>query len=155
MKNNVNVSVKAAALKKDGYFFDHSINTLYVTKAFSKKASDPMGSECAMILRLRAIFPELVIEIAEAAKTKSTALTYDLMMKYIARTPNALDTLKELERVRLMSKCQKSPYKFVRTWFEEKFPNYDKMLQFDENGEVIWNTKSKDNVIEMPKAANQ
>ena len=155
MKNNVNVSVKAAALKKDGYFFDHSINTLYVTKAFSKKASDPMGSECAMILRLRAIFPELVIEIAEAAKTKSAALTYDLMMKYIARTPNALESLKELERVRLMSKCQKSPYKFVRTWFEEKFPNYDKMLQFDENGEVIWNTKSEDKVIEMPKAANQ
>ena len=155
MKNNVNVSVKAAALKKDGYFFDHSINTLYVTKTFSKKASDPMGSECAMILRLRAIFPELVIEIAEAAKTKSAALTYDLMMKYIARTPNALESLKELERVRLMSKCQKSPYKFVRTWFEEKFPNYDKMLQFDENGEVIWNTKSEDNVIEMPKAANQ
>lgn len=155
MKNNVNVSVKAAALKKDGYFFDHSINTLYVTKAFSKKASDPMGSECAMILRLRAIFPELVIEIAEVAKTKSAALTYDLMMKYIARTPNALESLKELERVRLMSKCQKSPYKFVRTWFEEKFPNYDKMLQFDENGEVIWNTKSEDKVIEMPKAANQ
>ena len=155
MKNNVNVSVKAAALKKDGYFFDHSINTLYVTKAFSKKASDPMGSECAMILRLRAIFPELVIEIAEATKTKSAALTYDLMMKYIARTPNALESLKELERVRLMSKCQKSPYKFVRTWFEEKFLNYDKMLQFDENGEVIWNTKSEDNVIEMPMAANQ
>ena len=155
MKKNVNVSVKAAALKKDGYFFDHSINTLYVTKAFSKKASDPMGSECSMILRLRAIFPELVIEIAEAAKTKSAALTYDLMMKYIARTPNALESLKELERVRLMSKCQKSPYKFVRTWFEEKFPNYDKMLQFDENGEAIWNTKSEDNVIEMPKAANQ
>lgn len=155
MKKNVNVSVKAAALKKDGYFFDHSINTLYVTKAFSKKASDPMGSECAMILRLRTIFPELVIEIAEAAKTKSAALTYDLMMKYIARTPNALESLKELERVRLMSKCQKSPYKFVRTWFEEKFPNYDKMLQFDENGEVIWNAKSEDKVIEMPKAANQ
>ena len=155
MKKNVNVSVKAAALKKDGYFFDHSVNTLYVTKAFNKKASDPMSNECAMILRLRAMFSELAIELTEASKTKSTALTYDLMMKYIARTPNALESLKELERIRLMSKCQKSPYKFVRTWFEEKFPNYDKMLQFDENGEVIWNTKSEDNVIEMPKAANQ
>lgn len=155
MKKNENVSVKTTAMKKDGCFFDHNTNTLYVTKAFNKKASDPMGNECAMILRLRAMFPELKVAVEDISKTKSAVLTYDLMMKYIARTPNALESLKELERVRLMSKCQKSPYKFVRTWFEEKFPNYDKMLQFDENGEVIWNTKSEDNVIEMPKAANQ
>ena len=79
--------------------------------------------------------------------------SYDLMMKYIARTPNALESLKELERVRLMSKCQKSPYKYVCKWFEAKFPNYGKMVSFDEKGELVWKKEEDNKLVELLKAS--
>ena len=151
-----------SALKKDNYYFDYNTNTLYVTKAFDKKASQYNSAECNIIMSLRQMFSNLTIQIAEAPKrtSKSTdkeikkPLTYDLMLKYIVRMPNALDLVKEYENVKLMSKCQKSPYQYVCKWFEKKFPNYSKLLKFDENGNVIWKTESENTVTELPKAAN-
>lgn len=149
----------ASALKKDNYYFDFNTNTLYMTKAFDKKASQYNSAECNIIISLRQMFSNLTIQIAEASKAKSNALSYDLMLKYIVRMPNARDLLKEYENVRLMSKCQKSPYKYVCKWFEEKFPNYGKMLNFNEKGELVWkkeeedSTKSEDKVVELPNAS--
>lgn len=148
-----------SALKKDNYYFDYNTNTLYVTKAFDKKASQYNSAECNTIMSLRQMFPNLTVKLAEAPKAKSKTLSYDLMLKYIVRMPNARDLLKEYENVRLMSKCQKSPYKYVCKWFEEKFPNYGKMVSFDEKGELIWkkeeedSAKSEDKVVELPKAS--
>ena len=108
----------------------------------------------------RQMFPNLSVKLAEAPKAKSNALSYDLMLKYIVRMPNARDLLKEYENVRLMSKCQKSPYKYVCKWFEVKFPNYGKMLNFDEKGELIWKKEEDDKAnriektMELFKAAN-
>ena len=153
------MTIMESALKKDNYYFDYNTNTLYVTKAFDKKASQYNSAECNTIMSLRQMFPNLTVQIAEAPKAKSKTLSYDLMLKYIVRMPNARDLLKEYENVRLMSKCQKSPYKYVCKWFEEKFPNYGKMVSFDEKGELIWkkeeedSTKSEDKVVELPKAS--
>ena len=148
-----------SALKKDNYYFDYNTNTLYVTKAFDKKASQYNSAECNIIMSLRQMFSNLTIKIAEAPKAKSNALSYDLMLKYIVRMPNALVLLKEYENVRLMSKCQKSPYRYVCNWFEETFPKYDKMLTFDEKGNLVWkkeekdSAKSEDKVVELSSAS--
>lgn len=153
------MTIMESALKKDNYYFDCNTNTLYVTKAFDKKASQYNSVECNTIMSLRQMFSNLTIQIAEAPKAKSKTLSYDLMLKYIVRMPNARDLLKEYENVRLMSKCQKSPYKYVCKWFEAKFPNYGKMVSFDEKGELIWkkeeedSTKSEDKVVELSSAS--
>ena len=165
------MTIMESALKKDNYYFDYNTNTLYVTKAFDRKASQYNSAECNTIMSLRQMFPNLTVQIAEAPKSskkntnKSNSketnklLPYDLMLKYIVRMPNALDLLKEYENVRLMSKCQKSPYKYVCKWFEAKFPNYGKMLTFDEEGNLVWkkeeedSAKSEEKVVELPKAS--
>ena len=158
----------ASALKKDNYYFDFNTNTLYMTKAFDKKASQYNSAECNTIMSLRQMFSNLTIQIAEAPKSNKKSsnketnkhLSYDLMFKYIVRMPNALVLLKEYENVRLMSKCQKSPYKYVCNWFEVKFPNYGKMLNFDEKGERVWKKEEEDKAnriektMELFKAAN-
>ena len=156
-----------SALKKDNYYFDYNTNTLYVTKAFDKKASQYNSAECNNIMSLRQMFSNLTIQIAEAPKSNKKSsnketnkhLSYDLMLKYIVRMPNALVLLKEYENVRLMSKCQKSPYKYVCNWFEETFPKYDKMLTFDEKGNLVWKKEEKDSakredkVVELSNAS--
>ena len=95
-----------------------------------------------------------VLAAAGREAEKSNALSYDLMLKYIVRMPNARDLLKEYENVRLMSKCQKSPYKYVCKWFEAKFPNYGKMVSFNEKGELVWKKEEDDNkLVELLKAS--
>ena len=145
------MTIMESALKKDNYYFDYNTNTLYVTKAFDKKASQYNSAECNIIMSLRQMFSNVTIQIAEASKAKSNALSYDLMLKYIVRMPNALDLLKEYENVRLMSKCQKSPYKYVCKWFEAKFPNSGKMVSFDEKGELIWKKEEDDKAKRIEK----
>ena len=145
------MTIMESALKKDNYYFDYNTNTLYVTKAFDKKASQYNSAECNTIMSLRQMFPNLTVQIAEAPKAKSKTLSYDLMLKYIVRMPNALDLLKEYENVRLMSKCQKSPYKYVCKWFEKTFPNYGKMVSFDEKGELVWKKEEADKAKRIEK----
>lgn len=151
-----------SALKKNGYYFDFDTKVLTVTKEFAEKASDIDSVECAKFLDLRNRIPGVIMRVRET-KSGKKKLTYPLMLKYIARMPNGVELVQEYERVKLMSKCQKSPYKFVTNWFEAKFPNYDKFLTFDEEGNVNWaavlkkedteEVKSADNVVEMPMAA--
>ena len=151
-----------SALKKNGYYFDFDTKVLTVTKEFAEKASDIDSVECTKFLDLRNRIPGVVMKVRET-KAGKKKLTYPLMLKYIARMPNGVELVQEYERVKLMSKCQKSPYKYVTNWFEAKFPNYDKALIFDEQGNVDWaavmkkedaeDPKSEGNVVEMPKAA--
>ena len=151
-----------SALKKNGYYFDFDNKVLTVTKEFAEKAGDIDSRECKMFLNLRSRFSGVTMKVRET-KSGKKKLTYSLMLKYIVRMPNAVELVKEYECVKLMSKCQKSPYKYVTDWFEKKFENYDKFLTFDEEGNVDWTAvlkkeeteeaKSEDNVVEMPMAA--
>ena len=150
-----------SALKKNGYYFDFDNKVLTVTKEFAEKAGDIDSTECEMFLKLRNRVPGVTMKVRETKSGKK--LTYSLMLKYIVRMPNAVELVQEYERAKLRSKSQKSPYKYVTDWFEAKFPNYDKALIFDEEGNVDWAAvmkkedseegKSADNVVEMPMAA--
>ena len=63
------MTIMESALKKDNYYFDYNTNTLYVTKAFDKKASQYNSAECNTIMSLRQMFSNLTIQIAEAPKS--------------------------------------------------------------------------------------
>ena len=139
-----------SALKKNGYYFDFDNKVLTVTKEFAEKAGDIDSRECKMFLNLRSRFSGVTMKVRET-KSGKKKLTYSLMLKYIVRMPNARDLLKEYENVRLMSKCQKSPYKYVCKWFEAKFPNYGKMVSFDEKGELIWKKEEDDKANRIEK----
>ena len=63
------MTIMESALKKDNYYFDFNTNTLYMTKAFDKKASQYNSAECNIIMSLRQMFPNLTVQIAEAPKS--------------------------------------------------------------------------------------
>lgn len=50
--------------------------------------------------------------------------TYEKMLKYIRVKPNAKENEIEFERVKIESKMQVCPYKYVEAWFDAKFPKY-------------------------------
>ena len=52
-------------------------------------------------------------------------LTYENMAKHIMAYNNADELLARFETVKAASVVVKSPYKYVRDWFEAQFPNYN------------------------------
>lgn len=128
------------ATMKNGYHYDFASNTITMTKAFEKKSAVFGSDECNIIMGLRALYPDMKFENYESAPRTNTTIPYSMMATYISLMPNGEKNLKELERIKQMSKCQKSPYKYVYSWFGSNYPNYKEVLKFDENNKVLLDT---------------
>ena len=113
-----------------GYKIDYSSNTIYVNHKFYAAAQTDFFSGEAEILRnIKEAFPSMKI-VEKAGRTITTPrptkrLTYENMAKHIMAYNNADELLARFETVKAASVVVKSPYKYVRDWFEAQFPNYN------------------------------
>ena len=130
----------------NGYNFDFANNVLNMTAAFAKKAGVLGTQEYETVKKLRADNPGMKINIEKRTnKVKKEALvTFKDMENYMNLFPEEKKAilLKQYKRVKACSKTHSSPYKFVLDWFEDYFPLYHEMPEFDENGEQT-NLKTK------------
>ena len=130
----------------NGYNFDFANNVLNMTAAFAKKAGVLGTQEYETVKKLRADNPGMKINIEKRTnKVKKEALvTFKDMENYMNLFPEEKKAilLKQYKRVKACSKTHSSPYKFVLNWFEDYFPCYHDMPEFDENGEQT-NLKTK------------
>ncbi len=120
----------------NGYNFDALNNTLTISAAFEKKASKVGSMEYNLILKLRRDFPELKIQ-KEPKKEGKKGITYAQMEAFIALHRNSADLMFLFDKVRKLSRIQPMPYKYVKTWFENRFPYYSEQPTFDADGYVI------------------
>ena len=125
-------------LNKNGYYFDVDSLTLHMTKAYEKKSLIYGSEECGKVLEMRQRFPEMTIEVHKRKSSTTKPLSYKMMKAYIEIMPNAAEMLKEFERVQRASVAFKSPYKYVEKWFKANYPQYDKYVERDEEGNVTW-----------------
>ena len=130
----------------NGYNFDFTNNVLNMTAAFAKKAGVLGTPEYETVKKLRADNPGMKINVEKRTnKVKKEALvTFKDMENYMNLFPEEKKAilLKQYKRVKACSKTHSSPYKFVLNWFEDYFPLYHEMPEFDENGEQM-NLKTK------------
>ena len=140
----------------NGYTFDALNNTLTISASFAKKASKVGSLEYNIILKLRKDFPDLTIQ-QEAKKEGKKGLTFGQMEDFIALHRNAEELKSLFEKVKKLSRVQPMPYKYVKTWFEDRFPYYSDQPTFDADGFVI-NPVTLSNMKDMVQevtAANQ
>ena len=140
----------------NGYTFDALNNTLTISASFAKKASKVGSLEYNIILKLRKDFPDLTIQ-QEAKKEGKKGLTFGQMEDFIALHRNAEELKSLFEKVKKLSRVQPMPYKYVKTWFEDRFPYYSDQPTFDADGFVI-NPVTLNNMKDMVQevtAANQ
>ena len=120
-----------------GYRIDFSCDTVYLNYTFAAKAMrDFLSPEAKRLKEIKEAFPSISV-VVEAGRKITTArrtkrLKYENMEAYIGTMENADELLAEFEIVKLQSKVQASPYKFVRDWFETQFPNYREAKIFRE-----------------------
>ena len=130
----------------NGYNFDFTNNVLNMTAAFAKKAGVLGTPEYETVKKLRADNPGMKINVEKrTSKAKKVDLvTFKDMENYMNLFPEEKKAilLKQYKRVKACSKTHSSPYKFVLDWFEDYFPLYHEMPEFDENGEQT-NLKTK------------
>ena len=121
----------------NGYTFDALNNTLTISASFAKKASKGGSLEYNIILKLRKDFPDLTIQ-QEPKKEGKKGLTFGQMEDFIALHRNAEELTALFNKVRKLSRVQPMPYKYVKTWFENRFPYYtDDQPTFDEDGFIV------------------
>ena len=140
----------------NGYTFDALNNTLTISASFAKKASKVGSLEYNIILKLRKDFPDLTIQ-QEAKKEGKKTLNYHKMEEFIDMHRNAKELRALFEKVKKLSRVQPMPYKYVKTWFEDRFPYYSDQPTFDADGFVI-NPVTLNNMKDMVQevtAANQ
>ena len=120
----------------NGYNFDALNNTLTISASFAKKASKVGSPEYNTILKLRHDFPNLTIQQEEKKEGKKN-LTYAKMEDFMNMHRNSKELRETFERVKKLSRIQPMPYKYVKTWFDNRFPYYSDEPNFDNDGYVV------------------
>lgn len=121
-----------------GYKIDYTNNTVYVNHKFYAEAqNDFFSPEAEMLRKIKEAFPSIKI-VEKAGRTITTPrptkrLTYENMEKHIKSYENADELLDRFETVKSASVVVKSPYKYVRDWFEAQFPNYNTPIDLNCN----------------------
>lgn len=141
-----------ATNKIAGYSYDAISNTLTMTAAFAKKASQLNTPEYHIVRQLRNDNPGMKIE-KSAAKTPANRplnITFAKMEEFIKQCRDSKDRLEAFKKVKTLSKIQASPYKYVKTWFLNNYANYSEQPAFDADGFVVVKTKSQ---VEAEKKA--
>lgn len=121
---------------KNGYNFDALNNTLTISASFAKKASKVGSLEYNIILKMRRDFPDLTIQREEKKEGKK-GLSFVQMGNFIAMHHNAKELTSLFEKVKKLSRVQPMPYKYVKTWFEDRFPYYSDQPTFDDDGFIV------------------
>ena len=140
----------------NGYNYDALNNTLTISASFAKKASKVGSPEYCVILKLRRDFPNLTIQQEEKREGKKS-ITFAQMEGFIALHRDA-DALKaQFEKVKKLSRVQPMPYKYVKTWFENRFPYFSEQPTFDTDGYVIdpVTMKNMKDMVQEVATANQ
>ena len=124
------------------YTFDHINNTLTVTASFLKKTGILNSPEYKTIMQFKANHPGLEIKKADTPKREQKYHVKLAQMVQFIKTMDRLNQTKvydQYQTVKELSRIQRSPYKYMEDWFRKTYPNFDKVVSFDEKGQMFFN----------------
>ena len=131
-------------MKINSYSFDALTNTVTISKDFARKASQLNTPEYKTLLQLRNDNPNLKIVLRESAKAQNgSGITFKQMEAFIKQCRDSESRIEVYERVKALSKVQRSPYKYVKDWFLTNYANYSENPEFDADNYVIVKTKAQ------------
>lgn len=140
---------------KTNYSYNAITNTLTVSAVFLKNAANLHSKEYEIIRTLRADHGEITIVTEERRKSASRVMTFKQMEMHIKQCRDSEKRLAAFDRVKALSKIQRSPYNYVKTWFMDNYANYSEQPVFDEDGFVVAKTKAEMDAENTPQVPEE
>ena len=117
----------------NGCKIDFTNNTLVMNYKFHSASQEYGTPENNLVKEILKDFPSLTVVVKAGRDVKTTNknknLTYQNMRGHIQAvygdTQKGKEALEMLDKVVALSKIQSNPYKYVRDWFVNEFPNYN------------------------------
>lgn len=111
--------------------FNHTTSTVTLSKAFLRKANVVGSNEYKDLVALRQDFTDYSIAVKtikkKTDKKRHAGLDYESMGKYIELTHGEdSPAMRAYEQVRALATTQSGQYAYVKKWFLNSFPDYDK-----------------------------
>ena len=108
------------------YTFNHTTKTIILSKAFDKKAKNPMNPEFDELVTLINKLPNYKVTLKVSQPKTGKKLDFTAMREYIRKTYGENSIMeKKLDKALELGETHGSgKYLFVRKWFRETFPNY-------------------------------
>ena len=108
------------------YTFNHTTKTIILSKAFDKKAKNPLNPEFDELVALINRLPNYKVTVKVSQPKAGKKLTFAVMRDYIQKTcgKNSIMEKKLDKALELGETLGSGKYLFVRKWFRETFPNY-------------------------------
>ena len=108
------------------YTFNHTTKTIILSKAFDKKAKNPLNPEFDELIDLINRLPNYKVTVKVSQPKAGKKLTFAVMRDYIQKTcgENSIMEKKLDKALELGETLGSGKYLFVRKWFRETFPNY-------------------------------
>ena len=129
------VSVKTSSRELKGYKIDFTTNSIIMNYKFAEASGKYGTPEYKLLQSVKNDFPNIHISIQSGREQKTPRynkrLTYENMETYIKCHEGSDVLMARFETVKEMSKTMKSPYKYVRDWFFEQFPNFKETPKFE------------------------
>ena len=108
------------------YTFNHTTKTIILSKAFDKKAKNPLNPEFDELVDFINRLPNYKVTVKVSQPKAGKKLTFAVMREYIQKTcgENSIMEKKLDKALELGETLGSGKYLFVRKWFRETFPNY-------------------------------
>ena len=108
------------------YTFNHTTKTIILSKAFDKKAKNPLNPEFDELVALINRLPNYKVTVKVPKARAGKKLAFVDMLQYIRKTygENSIMEKKFEKALELGETHGSGKYLFVRKWFRETFPNY-------------------------------
>lgn len=116
-------------MKKNTYVINHAKKTITLTKKYAKLANTPGTNEFRELADIYKVYSNYTIVMRTATpkedKRKHTGLTIERMEYHIKIIAKDDVALAQFEEVQKYYKGMSGYYGKVRSWFLEKYPNYN------------------------------
>lgn len=116
-------------MKKNTYVINHAKKTITLTKKYAKLANTPGTNEFRELAEIYKVYSDYTIVMRTATpkddKQKHTGLTIARMEYHIKNIAKDDVALAQFEEVQKYYKGMSGYYGKVRSWFLEKYPNYN------------------------------
>ena len=125
------------------YTINWKTNTIIMTKKFAAEASEYGTEAYHMLMDVRSKGFQITVKEPKPRKACPTRITFKQMEAFIKQCRDSESRIEVYERVKALSRVQRSPYKYVKEWFLTNYANYSENPEFDKEGFVIVKTKAQ------------